>query len=121
MPAYDDELGLKCAEICANMLGNKDFGNWRFYFFAFTVSNVIFLASPLIIIIELIRGAFFRGLRWFYAMCLAQIISWPILLPTLLEGKLEEIQVGYYIWLSSALIITCSVFKISSIDKSNNF
>lgn len=102
LPAYTSDTGWDCAQVCVEsilFLGSIKWP-WGYYHFAFNFSNLFMVSVPIIYLIKRNwRVPLF--LRIIQLLLILHVISWPILN---LE-RLENIRIGYYLWLFSMILV----------------
>jgi hypothetical protein len=98
LPAFEDAPGISCAILCATDLLND---SWvaALYYGPFTLSNILMLLLPVLLITWLRRRRVPRFLIIAQAVLLIHTASWLFL------TELNTIGIGYYVWLASMLLM----------------
>jgi hypothetical protein len=113
LPAYrpDREAysGWECLQFCFGTLsGDSAKGGWRFYYFGFVITNLLFLFTW---IFPALKDGFRLKCAWLSLIPLAHVISWLVLnfLDQERQGRLL-VDYGYYTWLSAFALLSASLF-----------
>jgi len=113
LPAYrpDREAysGWECLKFCLGTLnGDSVRGGWRFYYFGFFITNLLFLFTWLI---PSIKERFRLKCACVSLIPLAHVISWFVInfWDRERQGRLL-VDYGYYTWLSAFVLLSASLF-----------
>jgi len=98
LPAYEGGNGYQCAELCAVDLYADNLGN-RWYYFPFTLSNLLMVVLPILLLTKYRKVTVPKPIIVIQVILLLHIVSW------LFVGGIKNIQIGYYIWLLSMVLI----------------
>ena len=98
LPAYDVFDGGDCAALCAVELFADDLGNDAYYF-PFTFSNLLMVVLPILLLTKYRRVTVPKPIIVIQIILLIHVVSW------LFEGGIKDIQIGYYVWLLSMVLI----------------
>jgi hypothetical protein len=102
-PSYDGLLGHTCAWFCMWDIWTGSFDLHIAYYFPFTISNLMMILVPALLMTALKNKRIPMGLIIGQIILLAHVISWPIM--HLAEGTLSDVEIGYYGWLLSMLFM----------------
>ncbi len=102
LPSYHTYLGYECAKLCSfDILEDLDLFNIEFYYyFSFTFSNIMMIILPILLLSRYRNAPTPLYLCIIQVILLLHVISW--LFPV---GDINEIKIGYYVWLLSMCII----------------
>jgi len=129
LPSLDysggDKVGWECAYQCLFLPSRKleldDFG-W-YYYSAFNLSNLAMVTMSIRLLTTYRKKAVPLGIVIAQGVLLLHVLSWPIILAQeeevdLLYGVRGEVEVGYYLWLLSMIIIFGLSISRESVFKS---
>ena len=113
LPSYYIFNGYECAKFCA-------WDMWSFpemtgiaYYFLFTISNLLMILVPVLLITKLKHKRIPIGLIVGQIILLGHVITWQLL--DIIDDSDAEIKIGYYIWLMSmVLMLGCTLSKRKS-------
>ena len=123
LPAYGDEgSGFICFRFCWSVLLGHDTelftGAW-FYYSGFAVSNILFIG--LVAALFVTKKA--RGLRLVVsAVFFLHVLSWVVLHIFQHPSQVNEIKIGYYVWLTAYGLLVAAHFskKPSELPRSSS-
>ena len=108
-PAYRPDHDIYSGWACFGALsGNGAKDAWRFYYFGFVATNVIFLVLWCVSVFSKQRRSLYAYIS---LLPLVHVISWFAL--NFLDRKrqgLLPIEYGYFIWLTSFVLLSTSLF-----------
>jgi hypothetical protein len=101
LPAYGDNSGFACFEVCWGMFLGHDAeilsGGW-FYYSGFVISNILFIG----LVVALFVTKKSRRLRSVISVVFfLHVLSWFVLLIFQQPSQIAEIKIGYYVWLTA--------------------
>jgi len=106
LPAYTDKPGYECAQICFQAPFEASDGNlWQLIYYP------IFNATNLLTVYFIISLVFFatakraRYLKVLGGLLILHLLSWPILHLIMTDSDFSDIQIGYYLWAFSIIVI----------------
>jgi len=112
LPAYGGGSGFACFGVCSNMLLGHDTeilsGGW-FYYSGFAISNIIF---PVLVLALFVTNKS-RKLRSVVSVVFfLHVLSWSVLHVFQQPSQLNEIKIGYYVWLIAyGLLVAAHLWK----------
>ena len=112
LPAYrpDHEVysGWECIEFCFGVFsGDAMKGGWRFYYFGFVATNLLFA----LIWGFSIQKKYRYRCAWISLLPLSHVLSW-LVINFMERGRHGRLLVdyGYYVWLAAFALLSASLF-----------
>jgi len=109
LPAYTSDTGWDCAQVCVEsiLFLSSIKWPWGYYHFAFNFSNLFMVSVPIIYLIKRNwRVPLF--LPFIQLLLILHVLSWPVIN---LE-RIEDIRIGYYLWLLSMILVFTAMWII---------
>ncbi len=106
-PAYTSDTGWDCARVCIEsiLFLNSIKWPWGYYHFAFNFSNLFMVSVPMLYLFKSNwRVPLF--LPAIQLLLILHVISWPILN----LDRIEDIRIGYYLWLVSMILVFAAMW-----------
>ena len=104
LPSYEephfDGVGWECAMVCFDVLKEHDAGGFDFWYYG--PFNLAMVVMPILLLTVFRKRAVPLGIVIVQGILLLHVLSWPIMVLTGVGGS---IQIGYYVWLLSMMII----------------
>ena len=89
--------------VCFDVLKEHDSGGFDFWYYGpFNLSNLAMAVMPILLLTVFRKRAVPLGIVIVQGILLLHVLSWPIMV---LAGVGGSIQIGYYVWLLSMMII----------------
>lgn len=113
LPAYRSDTGWDCARVCVESIGflGSIKWPWGYYHFAFNFSNLFMVSVPILYLVKKNwRVPLFLPL--IQLLLILHVISWPFLN---LE-KIENIHIGYYMWLLSMILVFIAMWTKRKVE-----
>ena len=89
--------------VCFDVLKEPDSGGFDFWYYGpFNLSNLAMTVMPILLLTVFRKRAVPLGIVIVQGILLLHVLSWPIMVLTGVGGS---IQLGYYLWLLSMIII----------------
>lgn len=112
LPAYGGSSGFACFAACWDMMlgGNGDVlsGGW-FYYSGFAVANILFIGLATLLLVK--KKGTMAGTIGSVVLFL-HVLSWLVVHAVQHPPRIDEIQVGYYVWLIAyGLLVAAQVWK----------
>lgn len=108
-PDHDAYSGWACLKFCFGTLnGNEVRDAWRFYYFGFVFTNLLFL---LLWGVSTIKEGLRSMCAWISLIPLMHVMSWLVL--NLLDRERQGallVEYGYFIWFFSFMLLSVSLF-----------
>jgi hypothetical protein len=102
LPAYTSDTGWDCAQVCVESIIflSSIKWPWGYYHFAFNFSNLFMVSVPLLYLLKR-KWSVPLFLPIIQLLLILHMISWPILN----IESIQDIRIGYYVWLLSMILV----------------
>ncbi len=122
LPAFDGCSGACCAGIC--MVGvwyNATEWGATAYYFLFTLSNALMVIMTLLLITVFKRRKLPVWLLMTQIALIVHVVSWPLVVVAAFGEDFLSVQVGYYVWLLSMLLMLwCALRRRTMIQRTKS-
>jgi len=131
LPFYMEMPGYECALFCMLVWGGNLFiteWQWQAYYFAFTLSHIMMILMPVLLSTVLKHKRIPIGLIVAQIVLLIHVVSFLVmhiahdikyLGNTNMGDAIPDINVGYYIWLLSMLLMLVVTVRKRMVDQSS--
>jgi len=119
LPAFWHDYGYTCAWKCILELWNPNGIGSIIYFFPFTFSNLLMIILPIALLTKYRDNSVPKSIICIQAVLLLHVLSWLYFVARIVFGdevNFLHIEVGYYVWLLSMVLILYAAIRSRKSD-----